>query len=119
MKTKLITLLIAIFAVIGSAYTQTKVNIYKGSDVLYSLPVAEIDSIKFDKQKNYYKNGHEYVDLGLSVKWATCNVGADTPEDYGDYFAWGETSSKDIYSSKTYNCSLDVSTTQHCHYCMM
>ena len=39
MKTKLITLLIAIFAVIGSAYTQTKVNIYKGSDVLYSLPV--------------------------------------------------------------------------------
>ncbi len=111
MKTKLITLLIAIFAVIGSAYTQTKVNIYKGRDVLYSLPVAEIDSIKFDKQKNYYKNGHEYVDLGLSVKWATCNVGADTPEDYGDYFAWGETSSKDIYSSKTYNCSLDVSTT--------
>ena len=36
-------------------------------------------------------NGHEYVDLGLSVKWATCNVGASKPEDYGDYFAWGET----------------------------
>lgn len=38
-----------------------------------------------------YNNGHEYIDLGLSVKWATCNVGADSPEDYGDYFAWGET----------------------------
>ncbi|MBR4842860.1 MAG: hypothetical protein IK006_07195 [Bacteroidaceae bacterium] len=33
---------------------------------------------------------HGYVDLGLSVKWATCNVGADKPEDYGDYYAWGE-----------------------------
>lgn len=36
-------------------------------------------------------NGHEFVDLGLSVKWATMNVGASTPEEYGDYFAWGET----------------------------
>lgn len=38
-------------------------------------------------------NGHEYVDLGLpsGLKWATMNVGATKPEDYGDYFAWGET----------------------------
>ena len=36
-------------------------------------------------------NGYGYVDLGLSVKWAICNIGADNPEDYGDYFAWGET----------------------------
>ena len=38
--------------------------------------------------------GHGYVDLGLpsGLKWATCNVGASSPEDYGDYFAWGETS---------------------------
>ena len=36
-------------------------------------------------------NGHEYVDLGLKVKWATCNVGASKPEEYGDYFAWGDT----------------------------
>ena len=42
-------------------------------------------------------NGHEYVDLGLSVKWATCNVGASSPEDYGDYFAWGETKTKSTY----------------------
>ena len=45
-------------------------------------------------------NGHEYVDLGLSVKWATCNVGANKPEDYGDYFAWGETETKTEYSSE-------------------
>lgn len=55
--------------------------------------------IEGDKRTLYFSNtkpadpytGHEYVDLGLSVKWATCNVGADNPEDYGLYFAWGET----------------------------
>ena len=47
-------------------------------------------------------NGHEYVDLGLSVKWATMNVGASKPEDYGDYFAWGETEPKEVYDWSTY-----------------
>lgn len=47
-------------------------------------------------------NDHEYVDLGLSVKWATCNVGADSPEDYGDYFAWGETKPKSTYDWSNY-----------------
>lgn len=47
-------------------------------------------------------NGHEYVDLGLSVKWATCNVGASKPEDYGGYYAWGETEEKNDYSWNTY-----------------
>ncbi|MBO5013833.1 MAG: hypothetical protein J6C57_07310 [Paludibacteraceae bacterium] len=47
-------------------------------------------------------NGHEYVDLGLSVKWATCNVGTSKPEDYGDYFAWGETTTKSTYDWGTY-----------------
>ena len=47
-------------------------------------------------------DGHEAVDLGLSVKWATCNVGASSPEDYGDYFAWGETSPKSDYIWKNY-----------------
>ena len=47
-------------------------------------------------------NGHEYVDLGLSVKWATMNVGASSPEDHGDYFAWGETEPKEVYDWSTY-----------------
>ena len=47
--------------------------------------------------------GYEYVDLGLSVKWATCNVGADSPEDYGNYYAWGETCTKHSYDGD--NCS--------------
>jgi hypothetical protein len=44
----------------------------------------------------------EYVDLGLSVKWATFNVGATKPEEYGDYFAWGETEPKEVYDWSTY-----------------
>lgn len=43
-------------------------------------------------------NGYEYVDLGLSVKWATCNVGASSPSDYGSYFAWGEITPKSEYT---------------------
>lgn len=44
-------------------------------------------------------NGHAYVDLGLpsGIKWATCNVGASAPEQYGNYYAWGETATKERY----------------------
>lgn len=49
---------------------------------------------------NYY--GHEYVDLGLSVLWATCNIGANNPEEYGDYYAWGETNTKSTYTWTNY-----------------
>ena len=48
---------------------------------------------------------HEYVDLGLSVSWASFNVGSITEEDFGDYFAWGETEIKDDYSWSTYKYS--------------
>lgn len=49
--------------------------------------------------------GHEFVDLGLSsgTLWATCNVGANAPEEYGDYFAWGETTTKAVYDWNTYS----------------
>ena len=54
-------------------------------------------------KKEYVKKElHEAVDLGLSVKWATCNVGAASPSDYGEYFAWGETEPKKVYWEKTY-----------------
>ena len=61
-------------------------------------------------EKDLY-NGHEYVDLGLSVKWATCNVGATTPEGYGYYFAWGETRTKTTYNWSTYKYCNGTSTT--------
>ncbi len=64
-------------------------------------------------------NGHEYVDLGLSVKWATCNVGASKPEEYGDYFAWGEIEPKKVYDLSTYKwCNGSQNTlTKYCTNC--
>ena len=49
-------------------------------------------------------NGHEWVDLGLpsGTLWATCNIGSSKPEGYGNYYAWGETSTKSTYNWNTY-----------------
>lgn len=47
-------------------------------------------------------NGYEYVDLGLSVKWATCNIGATQPYEYGSYYSWGETKERYNYNQDTY-----------------
>ena len=71
---------------------------------------------------NFTQNGgddHEYVDLGLpsGLLWATCNVGATAPEEYGDYFAWGETQTKEDYSYSTYQyCNGSYNTlTKYCN----
>jgi hypothetical protein len=61
--------------------------------------INEISLGEFNMVPNY-----EYVDLGLpsGTLWATCNVGAETPEGYGDYFAWGETQPKSTYIVSNY-----------------
>lgn len=66
-------------------------------------------------------NGHSFVDLGLpsGLLWATCNVGSETPEQIGDYYAWGETQTKSNYSLSTYQYASnaislsDISGTQY------
>lgn len=65
----------------------------------YRSDIKKEEKVQSSTKKN---DNHEYVDLGLSVKWATCNVGATKPEEYGDYFAWGETEPKKDYSWGTY-----------------
>ena len=71
-----------------------------------ALPFVFISSCGDDKDKDepVTPDNHEYVDLGLpsGTLWATCNVGATTPEDVGDYFAWGETAPKEIYDMDNY-----------------
>lgn len=57
---------------------------------------------------NNIDNGHEYVDLGLSVKWATCNVGATKPEEYGNYYAWGELKQKKTYKKSNYKFAINM-----------
>jgi len=77
----------------------------------------------YGDQKSFttYSGGggtHAYVELGLpsGLLWATCNIGATNPEDYGDYFAWGETSPKSNYSWSTYQwCNGSYNTlTKYC-----
>ena len=63
----------------------------------FGLDLPWTDEVTFTNESQ-----HEYVDLGLSVKWATCNIGADKPEDYGDYYAWGELSPKESYTWENY-----------------
>ncbi|MBQ6167652.1 MAG: hypothetical protein IJK41_09545 [Muribaculaceae bacterium] len=62
---------------------------------------------------------HEYVDLGLpsGTLWATCNIGASSPEEYGDYFAWGEIEPKEVYTWDTYKWC-DGTLTSMTKYCL-
>ncbi len=57
----------------------------------------------------------EYVDLGLpsGLKWAKCNLGASKPSDYGDYYAWGETTTKTEYSWDTYKWGTENNLTKY------
>ena len=89
---------------INYAGTETQWNnITKGDGWKDGTPATIICSAKSaTPSRSNIHNGHEYVDLGLSVKWATCNVGANKPEEYGDYFAWGETTAKETYNWSTY-----------------
>lgn len=109
----------------GASYTDTRYAYYrneaKSSVCLYTYVKYTDDSEYYyddphDYPLNYGPDNHEYVDLGLSVKWATCNVGASSPEDYGDYFAWGETEPKDDYrwSNYKYLNDSDFSLTKYC-----
>ena len=73
--------------------------------MIIALTFAFISSCYNDKDDEpVVPDNHEYVDLGLpsGTLWATCNVGATSPEDMGDYFAWGETAPKEIYDMENY-----------------
>ncbi len=80
----------------GYAKQEKTVQIAEGQEHMLEYTLAK------NTQLSGSIAGHGYVDLGLSVKWATCNVGANKPEDYGDYFAWGETQPKSKYDWSTY-----------------
>ena len=81
-------------------------QVYLSGGDVQSFSVSDVDSVVFvetadesSSSNTNYINGHEAVDLGLSVKWATCNIGADSPEDYGNYYAWGEIETKSSYTA--------------------
>ena len=88
-----------------SAFSQTReLQIWRDGSLLQSFAVADIDSVTI----GYSDDIHEFVDLGLpsGTLWATMNVGASKPEDYGSYYAWGETegynNGKSTFNESTY-----------------
>lgn len=84
-----------------SASAQYYLNVYEKSGYSSQYEVSNIDSISItDEQKEPVS--YEYVDLGLSVNWATFNVGATVPEGFGNYYAWGEVQKKKSYNIYTY-----------------
>lgn len=72
--------------------------------IMVAVLLLGLSGLSMGQQKT---TKHEYVDLGLpsGTLWATCNVGAIIPEDYGNYYAWGEIQSKPIYKWITYKYS--------------
>ncbi|MBR4842967.1 MAG: Ig-like domain-containing protein [Bacteroidaceae bacterium] len=83
-----------------SVSAQYYMNVFHSDGTVSRYDVSEIDRITFDGQDPDAQ--FKYVDLGLSVNWATFNVGATSPEEYGDYYAWGEIETKDSYSWENY-----------------
>ena len=88
-----------------SELEETRKALAESLEQIEKLKEKETGKPAAQPKEKTIKDVHEYVDLGLSVKWATCNVGASKPEDYGNYYAWGETMTKSSYTednSKTY-----------------
>ena len=98
---KIILPIIALVAITMSVSAQHAVIIYdKSGNRLNAYPSKDVGKVDFTDE--YL--GHDYVDLGLpsGIKWASMNIGANSPVDYGDYYAWGETETKKIYDWSTY-----------------
>lgn len=105
---KFLTLIMLFVSICMSA--QTLKGDVNGNGKIDIDDVTMLISIYLDYEKPIAPAhcGHEYVDLALpsGIKWATCNVGASSPEEYGDYYAWGEIDAKSTYDSGTYKwCS--------------
>ena len=101
------------------SYSITVSGIQPGKKYYYRAYYINQLLIYYGEVKTFMFNMPEdvAVDLGLSVKWATFNVGASKPEEYGDYYAWGETEAKSDYSWSTYKyCNGSSSTmTKYCN----
>ena len=98
MKKLVVVFTLCVLCLAGVAARQFFV-VSKKDGTQLNFAISEWNSIVF-----YAQGEHDYVDLGLpsGTLWATCNVGANAPEAYGDYFAWGETTPKLSYDWSTY-----------------
>lgn len=89
-----------VMASAASINAQTvNVHMKDGQVIKYDYDKVEYVDFSAEGKANEIKGA---VDLGLSVLWAKCNVGANTPEEYGDYYCWGEIATKDGYFESNY-----------------
>lgn len=99
---KTIISIVAVFAAITISAQTVNVHFKNGQTVRFNS--SNVDHVDFSaKAPDPTVSAGAVVDLGLSVYWCSCNVGAETPEEYGDYFAWGETKPKSKYTKETYS----------------
>lgn len=116
MKKILLSALLLLVAGVQTAVAQKMiVTLDDDSKVEYNITkVKDVTFVEAEPEEQ-----HEWVDLDLpsGTLWATCNVGANSPEEYGDYFAWGETEPKNEYSWSTYKyCNGSSDTlTKYCY----
>ena len=89
------------FEVLSSSYIEGWTDKGTIDEIDIEYEDTEEEEEEEEDSSEEYVNGYVAVDLGLSVKWATCNIGAESPEDYGNYYAWGETNTKSNYSAST------------------
>ena len=103
MKTRGLVAVLLLLTGLQSALAQ-KLKLYFSDKQVVEYSVEKVDSLVFTEDTDNTSESHEWVDLGLpsGTLWATCNVGANSPEEYGDYFAWGEIERKSKYSWNTY-----------------
>lgn len=80
--------LIEVFKIIQGGYL-AKDNVLELTDEEIEETFCEVHEC--EKEELFDANGYDYVDMGEAGIWATCNIGANKPEEYGLYFAWGET----------------------------
>lgn len=100
MKRYFTSLLSSVFVIACSAQTMN-VHFKNGTKVQFSSEI--VDYVDFSEKPTAPKpTAGEYVDLGLSVKWASCNLGATKPSETGGLYAWGETSTKNEYAKDNY-----------------
>ena len=90
---KTIICILTVFTV-SSLYAQT-VNVHFKNGQTIQFNSSNVDYVDFsEKAPDPTVTAGAAVDLGLSVYWSSCNLGAETPEEYGDYYSWGETQPK-------------------------
>ena len=99
MKRVFLFAIVSVFAIVAGFAQTLNVHMRNGQTVKYKLDLIDyLDVLQEDTEDEL----EGAVDLGLSVLWASCNVGASTPEEYGNYYAWGEVKTKNYYDQYSY-----------------